>query len=996
MEREPRLSTKRAVLRQGRVAALGMCLAVAAATAYAGEQPMQRGAMRNPHGNLDIPCSSCHTSTSWKPLRAVPEFDHNRQTSYPLRGMHEDVKCALCHTSLVFSNASTNCATCHADIHRAQFGANCAQCHSVKGWRTAVQTLQAHQNRFPLLGAHAAVECEACHRGAATGVFTGLRTDCYSCHQRQFESNGVVDHRAAGFSVTCETCHNMDTWRVANFDHAQFTGFALAGAHMRLDCVACHVGGRFTGTPADCYTCHVKDWTATSDPPHQAAGFPTDCQACHTTAAWTGAKFDHSAMTRFSLTGAHAQVACASCHVGGRFAGTPSDCAGCHLTDFNKTTNPSHAKLGLSQNCATCHNTAGWQAATFDHSVTGFSLTGAHTTLECARCHVGNSFTSASSTCVGCHLTDFNSANSPNHAAAGFPQDCAVCHTTTQWMGAKFDHGTATKFALTGAHAPLQCAQCHANNVFAGTSTACVGCHLTDFNKTTTPNHVAANLPQDCVACHTTTAWTGAAFDHSKTSFALTGAHQTLDCMRCHIGNNFTSAPTACVGCHLTDFNTAKSPNHLAAGFPQDCVVCHTTTQWTGAKFDHNTSTRFPLVGAHVALQCAQCHANNVFTGTPTACVGCHLTDFNKTTAPNHVAAGFPQDCVACHTATAWTGAVFDHSKTSFALTGAHRTLDCMRCHVGNNFTSAPAACIGCHVTDFNNAKTPNHLAAGFPQDCEVCHTTTRWTGAKFDHNTATKFPLVGAHISLQCAQCHANNVFAGTPTACVGCHLTDFNKTTNPNHVAAGLPRDCVICHTTATWEGAVFDHSRTSFPLTGAHQTLDCLRCHVGNNFTSAPTACSGCHLTDFRTANSPNHVAAGFPQDCSVCHTTTQWTGAKFDHNTATSFPLTGAHATAQCSQCHLNNVFAGTSAACEGCHLTDFNKTTNPNHTAAGFPSGLHRVPHHRHVDRRHLQPLHHRLRPHRRACRRAVRPVPRQRQLQPDFGGLPGLPPDRLQ
>ena len=38
--------------------------------------------------------------------------------------------------------------------------------------------------------------------------------------------------------------------------------------------------------------------------------------------------------------------------------------------------------------------------------------------------------------------------------------------------------------------------------------------------------------------------------------------------------------------------------------------MCHNTTQWTGATFDH-TATGFALTGAHTSVQCAQCHVNN-------------------------------------------------------------------------------------------------------------------------------------------------------------------------------------------------------------------------------------------------------------------------------------------------------------------------------------------------------------------------------------------------
>ncbi|PYU20228.1 MAG: hypothetical protein DMG32_22725, partial [Acidobacteria bacterium] len=112
---------------------------------------------RSPHGPLAIPCENCHTQTSWKPIRAIPEFDHNK-TSYPLRGMHAKVDCTQCHTKLVFSDVGTRCSDCHADIHRGQFGASCEQCHSVIGWNVSLQAVRAHENRFPLIGAHAAVD----------------------------------------------------------------------------------------------------------------------------------------------------------------------------------------------------------------------------------------------------------------------------------------------------------------------------------------------------------------------------------------------------------------------------------------------------------------------------------------------------------------------------------------------------------------------------------------------------------------------------------------------------------------------------------------------------------------------------------------------------------------------------------------------------------------------------------------------------------------------
>src|SRR5450631_317795 len=132
------------------------------ASTTAPQQPSSapRAKVTNPHGPIAVPCQNCHTYSSWKPIRAIPEFNHD-QTRYPLRGMHKDVGCTKCHASLIFHNVSTHCADCHADFHRRQFGANCENCHSVKGWQVSNKDIQNHQNRFPLIGAHAMVECEA-------------------------------------------------------------------------------------------------------------------------------------------------------------------------------------------------------------------------------------------------------------------------------------------------------------------------------------------------------------------------------------------------------------------------------------------------------------------------------------------------------------------------------------------------------------------------------------------------------------------------------------------------------------------------------------------------------------------------------------------------------------------------------------------------------------------------------------------------------------------
>jgi hypothetical protein len=528
---------------------------------------LPRAKVTNPHGPIGISCQNCHTYTSWKPIRSVPEFNHDR-TRYPLLGMHKDVACAGCHTSPVFTKVSTHCSDCHADIHRRQFGANCESCHTVKGWKVSVREIQNHQNRFPLVGAHAMLECEACHKAAATGQFAGLSTACYTCHQQDFKTPNF-DHVATGFPTTCEACHTMDTWFGAKFDHFKYTGFALTGMHATLDCAACHINNQYKGTPAACYACHQAEYKSATDPPHVPAALPHDCGICHSTANWLNAKFDHAAYTGYALTGLHAKLTCAQCHAGGKYAGTPTACVSCHQADYNKTTNPNHKAAGFPTDCSICHTTNGWSPSSFDHSKTGFPLTGAHQQIACSKCHVNNNYTTLPKDCYSCHKADYQRTNDPNHAAAGFPTSCQVCHNTSSWSGAIFDH-SKTASPLTGAHLKTPCIKCHVNNVFAGTPTACYSCHKADYNGTSDPNHIAAGFPTTCGICHNTTSWLGATFNHTWFDTRHGGANGV--CKTCHT-NSSNYAVFTCTNCHAKP--RTDSQHSGVSGYVYNSVNCY-------------------------------------------------------------------------------------------------------------------------------------------------------------------------------------------------------------------------------------------------------------------------------------------------------------------------------------------------------------------------------------------------------------------------------------
>lgn len=392
--------------------------------AFTGTTDAQKQPSRSPHGPLAIPCENCHTNASWAPIRAVPEFNHD-STRYPLRAAHEKVYCAECHLRPVFADVGKNCADCHADIHRRKFGANCSECHTDRGWQVSVQSVRGHMNRFPLIGAHAAVECESCHKSAAVGQFQGLSTACLSCHLRDFQRATNPSHVAMNFPASCESCHSSDSWVGAKFDHLKATGFALTGAHATLECTLCHVGGKFNGTPTDCASCHIKDFNRTTNPNHVQAGIPTTCSICHTTIAWSTATFDHS-KTVFPLTGAHISVPCASCHISSNFASTPTDCYSCHKALYTATTNPNHIAAGFPTTCQGCHTTSSWLGAAFNHS-TFFRLP--HSNAQCADCHINSANFVVFSCTANCHAKSGTDSNHRGVSAYVYsPTSCYTCH----------------------------------------------------------------------------------------------------------------------------------------------------------------------------------------------------------------------------------------------------------------------------------------------------------------------------------------------------------------------------------------------------------------------------------------------------------------------------------------------------------------------------------------------------------------------------------------
>ena len=208
----------------------------------------------------------------------------------------------------------------------------------------------------------------------------------------------------------------------------------------------------------------------------------------------------------------------------------------------------------------------------------------------------------------------------------------------------------------------------------------------------------------------------------------------------------------------------------------------------------------------------------------------------------------------------------FNHDATAFPLLGAHKKLECSKCHLGGKFTGLPTTCENCHNNQIVYGKSQQHLNTS--QNCDLCHMETAWTPATFRHDLGM---VVG-----QCSNCHNGQKATG--------------KT--QNHIVTTA--QCDTCHSTTAWTGAKFIHDLAT--VSG-----QCSNCHNGREATGKPQ----------------NHIVT--TAQCDTCHSTTAWTGAKFIHDLAT--------VSGQCSNCHNGREATGkpqnhivTTAQCDTCHTT----------------------------------------------------------------------------
>jgi len=421
-------------------------------------------------------CFSCHSEHNGKNFQLIridiTKFDHTL-TGYSLSVPHSKKNCKDCHNTgyitdqmikskkITYMGLKTECLNCHADYHQQTLSSSCLTCHNQETFRPATK-FNHSDARFKLEGKHKNVDCLKCHK---VEVFNGKKfqefrgvvySGCASCHKDPHQNK---------FGRNCEQCHSEASFlavkTVNNFDHSK-TNFKLEEKHLDVTCKVCHKTKLTEPLKYNlCNDCH----TDYHEGQFAKNGISPDCSKCHSVKGFD--KFSYTTEQHkfgaFPLTGAHAAVPCFECHKkqekwSFRFIGL--NCKDCH-PDVHQTY--IQTKYYPEANCRICHVETRWADINFDHSKTGFILTGAHIGQDCRKCHfmtdskgiVHQKFSGLTGNCTGCHTDNHYGQFEINDIT-----DCTRCHGTDNWKVSGFDH-SKTEFKLDGEHIRVPCSKCH-------------------------------------------------------------------------------------------------------------------------------------------------------------------------------------------------------------------------------------------------------------------------------------------------------------------------------------------------------------------------------------------------------------------------------------------------------------------------------------------------------------------------------------------------------
>jgi hypothetical protein len=375
-------------------------------------------------GKQCIVCHSEHNGKNFQLIRLdTASFNHNL-TGYTLSLPHRKQNCKDCHSSVhiddqklksrknTYLGLATNCLSCHQDYHRKTLSSECMNCHNPDAFKPADKFSHAN-SRFRLVGKHIQVGCVKCHKVTATDgkkfqEFSGIQFgSCANCHKDPHQNK---------FGPDCKQCHREDSFKDVrvkggkSFDHNK-TGFRLDGKHQYVECNTCHKT-KFTDPLKHdrCTDCHPDYHNGQ----FVKNGLLSDCSECHSVKGFTLFTFtiEQHNQTKFILQGAHEATPCSECHKKQpkwNFRGIGSACTDCHKDIHQSFIQGKYYPEG---NCKICHTESRWGNVSFDHSKTEFSLTGAHTNLDCRTCHFKKDsegvprqkFSGLAKSCTNCHI----------------------------------------------------------------------------------------------------------------------------------------------------------------------------------------------------------------------------------------------------------------------------------------------------------------------------------------------------------------------------------------------------------------------------------------------------------------------------------------------------------------------------------------------------------------------------------------------------------------
>jgi hypothetical protein len=281
-----------------------------------------------------------------------------------------------------------------------------------------------------------------------------------------------------------------------------------------------------------------------------------------------------------------------------------------HRFQANSACTECHGEIAFGSDdssfCANsaCHGQA-WPSvnldAAFPHPI---ELEGKHAEVWCHDCHEG--IQKPSYECAACHDPPM---------ASHFGPDCEDCHTPDGFeqatMVASFEHPAP----LEGAHATLDCLECHAS----GESLAyeCVDCHQPPSEP---------HFGPDCEGCHTPTSFKGATIPPELHPIPLVGAHLRATCEVCHAEGERVPE-YVCGNCHR------PPDNHLEGA----CDACHTPEGWS------ESAASFVTIAPQIP------HGVDELD----YCLVCHSPDLDAAPVPDgHVEQGYGNEqCRLCHKA---------------------------------------------------------------------------------------------------------------------------------------------------------------------------------------------------------------------------------------------------------------------------------------------------------------------------------------------------------